>query len=233
MTPKKKDSTKDAARPRLTRERVVSNALTLVDREGLDALTMRALGQECNCDPMGIYRHVQDKDELLDAMADAMWNEIELPPDGLPGTWQEQFREAFRILKDTLGSRPNALPVVFRRAGLTGSALARTEFALEILISAGLPPVDAMWGLDTASCYILGCVMGEAAAAASGISPDQAMEMYARLSPVEYPNLAKVMMSGPKMEAGDSFDHGMNIIIGGLERLLEQARAAETEEVDG
>jgi AcrR family transcriptional regulator len=224
-TAKKKDSAKTTTRPRLSRDRVVANALTLVDREGLDGLTMRALGGECGCDPMGIYRHVKDKDELLDAMVDAIWSEIELPEQGLPGTWQEQFREAFRIFRNAMSGHPNAIPMMFRRSGLTGSAVHRTEFALDILISAGFDPVDAMWGLDTVSCYVLGCVLGQAGHADQEVSRDEAIEAYARLSPTEVPHLASVMMSGADFGKEEAFERGLDLIVGGLEQLLAKTNA--------
>jgi len=233
MSDKKTDRTKDTTRPRITRERVVSEAIKLVDDGGLEALTMRALGQECRCDPMVIYRHVRDKDALLDAIRDGIWDEVEIPEEGLPGTWQEQFRQAFTILKNTLGSHPNALPIVFRGTELTGAALRRTEFALGILIEAGFRPVDAMWALDTASCYVLGHVLGETGATEEGISPEAVAESYGSLSPADYPNLAAVMTEGVVMHRGESFERGMDLMISGLEQILAETQEEHASSASG
>lgn len=222
MTAKKKDAEGTTTRPRLTRGRVVANALGLVDREGLDALTMRALGRECDCDPMGLYRHVRDKEELIEALVESVWMEIELPEERLPGTWQEQFLEAFRIFRNTLLGHPNVLPVMFTTGSLTPSALSRTEFALEILISAGLSPHDAMSGLHAASCFVIGGVLGQVGGLEAGeaMPLEETMEFYSRLSPTEFPNFAKVMATGEIPDPTDSFERGMDLIIRGLQTLL-------------
>lgn len=225
---KKKSTDEKAAtpRPRMTREAVVANAMKLVDREGLDALTMRALGRECDCDPMGIYRHVRDKDELIEALAESVWAQIELPEGRLPGTWQEQFAEAFRILRHTLLSHPNVLPVMFTSGSQGPAALERTEFALEILIGAGLSPHDAMSGLHAASCFLLGCVLGQVEAPAESweeAQVEQVMEFYRHLSPTDFPSLTKVMETGEVPNPEDSFERGMDLIIRGLETLIGDA----------
>ena len=70
---------------RLTRERVVAAALGIVDREGLDALTMRALGRTLGVDPMAVYHHLPNKAAILDAVAEAVIAEVPADPDaGLP-----------------------------------------------------------------------------------------------------------------------------------------------------
>jgi AcrR family transcriptional regulator len=63
-------------RPRLSRERVLRAAVALADTEGLDALSMRRLSAELGVVPMALYKHVADKDELLDGMVDAVLAEI-------------------------------------------------------------------------------------------------------------------------------------------------------------
>jgi len=223
---KKSTDVKATTRSPLTRERVVADAMKLVDREGLDALTMRALGRELCCDPMGIYRHVRDKDELIEALAESVWAEIELPEGRLPGTWQEQFAEAFRLLRNTLLSHPNVLPVMFTSGAQGPAALERTEFALEILIGAGLSPHDAMSGLHAASCFLLGCVLGQVESPAESWEEaqiEQVMEFYRHLSPTDFPSLTKVMETGEVPNPDDSFERGMDLIIRGLETLVPAA----------
>jgi AcrR family transcriptional regulator len=217
---------KATTRSPLTRERVVADALKLVDREGLDALTMRALGRELCCDPMGIYRHFRNKDELVGAVGEALWAEIELPEGRLAGTWQEQFAEAFRIFRNALLSHPNALPVMFAGGQQGPSGLERTEFALEILISGGLSPSDAMSGLNAISCFVVGCVMGQVGGPPEALdetSVEQTMEFYRRLPPTEFPSLAKVMAIREVPSADDTFERGMDLIIRGLETLVPAA----------
>ncbi len=69
-------------RARLNRETVLRSALTLADNTGIDGLTMRALSQELGVVPMALYKHVANKDELLDGMVDLVFGEIEIPSSG-------------------------------------------------------------------------------------------------------------------------------------------------------
>ena len=70
-------------RERLNRDRVLQGAVALADRSGIDALSMRALAQDLGVVPMALYKHVKDKDELLDGMVDVLIDEFE-PPDPAP-----------------------------------------------------------------------------------------------------------------------------------------------------
>ena len=73
-----KESTATERRVPLNRERVLAAAVELADREGIDALSMRRLGQELSVEAMALYNHVANKDDLLNGMVDAVVGEIEL-----------------------------------------------------------------------------------------------------------------------------------------------------------
>ena len=64
----------------LSRERAIAAALTIVDRDGLDGLTMRALGRELRADPMAVYHHLPNKEAILDGVVEAVLSEIPLDP---------------------------------------------------------------------------------------------------------------------------------------------------------
>ncbi len=66
----------------LTRERVLLAAVALADRDGLDALSMRKLGQELGVEAMALYRHVRDKDDLLNGVLEIVVGQIERPKSG-------------------------------------------------------------------------------------------------------------------------------------------------------
>jgi len=77
----KDTQTTPRARAPLTRERVLSAAIELADEGGIDALSMRRLGQELGVEAMSLYNHVANKNDLLDGMTDFVLGEIELPDD--------------------------------------------------------------------------------------------------------------------------------------------------------
>ena len=75
----------------LNRDRVLRAALDLVDEGGVEALSMRKLGQMLGVEAMSLYNHVANKDDILDGIADVVWREIDLP---VPG---EEWEEAIRL----------------------------------------------------------------------------------------------------------------------------------------
>src|SRR4030088_2786511 len=86
--------------PRLSRERVVEAARTIVERDGIDALTMRRVAQDVGSSPMSIYRHVRDRDELLVLLLDKL--AAELPRPRLPREPRARLEAACRAMRDGL-----------------------------------------------------------------------------------------------------------------------------------
>ena len=82
------------ARTPLSRDRILRAAVELADREGLESLSMRKVAQELDVVPMALYRHVANKDEMLDGMVDLVLGEIDPPENDLD--WKQAVRR--RIL---------------------------------------------------------------------------------------------------------------------------------------
>src|SRR3989337_1069 len=101
-------ATDTASHARLDRRRVLQAALGLADREGLDALTMRRLGNELGVDPMTVHHHVESKDRLLDGIAELLWEEVALPESS--GDPAEALRGLARALRDLFRRHPPAAP---------------------------------------------------------------------------------------------------------------------------
>src|SRR6202011_1775405 len=70
-------------RAALTRERILRAAISLADRDGIESLSMRKLGQELGVEAMSLYNHVRNKVDMLDGMVDVVFSEIDLPADGI------------------------------------------------------------------------------------------------------------------------------------------------------
>jgi AcrR family transcriptional regulator len=88
------------ARTPLSRDRIVQEAVDLADRSGVEAVTMRHLGDELGFEAMSLYRYVASKDDLLDGMLDLVLAEWQLPPDA--GDWRESVRTGARAVHDAL-----------------------------------------------------------------------------------------------------------------------------------
>lgn len=157
-------------RPALTRDHILRQALAVIDREGLDALTMRRLGAELHVDPMAVYRHVPNKAALLDGVAEVLWSaaldEEALDPDA---PWRDTIRQAMTRLRATLLRHPNALPIVATHSLVTDQEFAFLERALGVLEAAGLK-VDAnlLYLMNDVALFTIGHVLAEAAEPAGG-----------------------------------------------------------------
>ena len=112
------------AEPRtpLSRDRVLRAAVALADREGIDALSMRRLAQELGVVPMALYKHVANKDELLDGMVDVVVGEIDPPRTGTD--WKTAVRERILSARRALLRHPWASRVMESRPRPTPAVLA-------------------------------------------------------------------------------------------------------------
>jgi TetR/AcrR family transcriptional regulator, tetracycline repressor protein len=154
----------------LTRQRVVSAALRIVDRDGLDGLTMRALGRELGVDPMAAYYHVPNKAALLDGVVEAVWSELSLPePSDQP--WQDQLEQIARAMRETLRRHPNALPILATRPNLSAAGFRLTDRTLGVLFQAGLPAAEALGFVNAAGEFLLGHALAEAGTPFAGPAP--------------------------------------------------------------
>src|SRR6185437_11467239 len=82
----------------LATEDVVAAAVEIVDQQGVDALTIRRVAEACGVSPMGLYRHIRDKDDLLDRVVDSVVGPGLQDLDA-NGSWDQQVAELFRYAR--------------------------------------------------------------------------------------------------------------------------------------
>ncbi|MGW4959426.1 TetR/AcrR family transcriptional regulator C-terminal domain-containing protein [Nonomuraea sp. NPDC004186] len=123
----------------LNREQMLRTAIKIADAEGLDAVSMRRLAAELGAGPMSLYRHVENKDELVTQMVDEVFGEPELPVPG-PDGWRAKL-ELISRAQWQLVRRHLWLPraVSFTRPLLVPNMMAHTEWTLRALDGLGLP----------------------------------------------------------------------------------------------
>jgi len=100
---------------RLTRDAVIAEALALGDAHGFDAVTIRGVADRLGVTPMALYRHVGDKQGLLDGLADALYAELRLPDPA--GDWWEGLADLARSTRAVLLAHPWAVPLFSRPLG--------------------------------------------------------------------------------------------------------------------
>src|SRR3712207_3100125 len=145
---------------RLSHDQIVEAALDLIDRSGMQGLTMRALAHELEADPMAVYRHVRDKDELLGAMCDRLL--VALDPIDLNHGWEPQMRRLAEQVRERFAARPALLPAL-AAAPVTPTSVLIAADTIALLVRAGASAQDAAAGVNAVFSYVLGYAVVEAA----------------------------------------------------------------------
>ncbi len=122
----------------ISRSAVLDAAFGLADDEGLPAVTMRAVAGRLGVTPMALYRHVRDKDELLDGLVELLLSTLPTPADGTP--WEEQLAGLADGIRRTARAHPAVFGLLLTRPAATAPALRVRDSVLAILRATGQPP---------------------------------------------------------------------------------------------
>ena len=223
-------------RPALTREAIVARALEIGSDEGLEAVSLRRLAQELRVTPMALYRHVRDKQDLINAMTEAVLEGIDPAVGFRPGmTWTERMRSAINTYKEQLDARPLALPLSIAYTGDGSPAVWKPlEDFLAILLDAGFPRRDAIVQIRMLSGLLAGHLLMLQQGSPIPLDSHK-VDLLKRgfslallnLPPEDFPNLvrsaddtAEVWLTDPNQWWTNTVD----LIIFGLEGMLERSR---------
>lgn len=198
----------------LTRDRIVSEAVDLLDAEGIGRLTMRRLAERLDTGSTTLYWHVDTKADVLDLALDAVWGEIELPADD--GTWRAHIVDLLGGWRATMLRHPWTAALLGRPM-LGPNMLSRMEVLHAELARAGLPG-SASTAIGWALCSQ---VMGSAAAEATfdmAPSDRDAGRRALHEQADRYPTLvANDFMESERWE--ENFLAGIDVMLDGVERM--------------
>ena len=159
---------------RLDREQVVSAAIALADEVGLETVSLRRVADRLAVTPMALYRHVAGKDDLLDAMADRLYGELDLPAPGEP--WWDALAGLARSTREALLERPWSVPLFVRPlAGPHGRAL--DETLRGALVGAGFSARDVAELHDQLSGMTFALVVPELAGTPNRAAFERGLEL--------------------------------------------------------
>jgi TetR/AcrR family tetracycline transcriptional repressor len=212
----------DGDRARLTKAAVVDRALALVDKTGLDALTIRKLATELGVTPMALYWHFRSKDDLLEGLGERLWSEIDLTVDRA-APWTEQIRSLLESLLKVMRAHPAAPGLLLQTKKLSAEAqLNATELTLDILRTAGFSPEDASMAARSVLWTGIMLVMSEPGI--ESLDDAERTEVQrkkqvglATQSPVKFPRLVECAL--PMTACDNPEDHykfGVDLFVGGL-----------------
>jgi TetR/AcrR family tetracycline transcriptional repressor len=198
----------------LSRERVLRTALELVDRDGVDALTMRRLGRELGVEAMSLYSYVENKQDLIEGVVEQVFKEMPLITPG-PGSWQERLRINAAIFRSVLLRHPKAVRLVAGRPLITEGTVAFVESALVELRSTGLDLATADRVLEVIASFTLGHV---AENLGDEDRPARIHKGY-EIDRSRFPNVRAIQDDHPP-DPDAEFAMGIEFVIAGIERLL-------------
>ena len=217
---------REPEQPALSRAAIVREAITMLDAEGIETLSMRKLGAALNAGATSLYRHVATKDELMELAVDEVVAEITVPPAGRPD-WRAAAAETARSFRATALRHP-WLASVICQAGLAylgPNLLSYSERLAALFAAVGFPEPDG--AIDTVLSYVIGMSTTEAAwlttVARSG---ETEAAFIARLMPAAqqaaagYDHLAEAYaapVAPDPAEVRDSkFAYGLDVVLDGL-----------------
>ena len=218
----------------LTRQRIATAALGVIDRDGLNALTMKRLGIELGVEAMSLYFHYANKDEILDAVVDLLFRELALPEEAKEEghDWAEVARELFLNIRRHLLDHLNAVMLVASRSVHSVDALAPTEMSLRNLRQAGFDEWEAIDGHRLLLSFTLGYVISEAKARGDPARhpEDWGIASYAlhALPTDQVPTLTELATVALAGHADEQFDRCLRGILTALTHRRD-ARLAEEE----
>ena len=218
-----------AAQPRtearipLSRDRVLRAAIVLADETGIDALSMRRLGQELGVEAMSLYNHVANKDDILGGMVDIVVGEIELPA---AGDWQAAIRRTAISAYEVLLGHPWAASLVLSGPGLSYARLRYMDGILGSLRAGGFSAEMTDHAYHALDSHVMGFTLWQVGISA-GLANISSVEDFLReLDQDAYPHLAEHAQQHMKErnpEDEGEFAFGLDLILDGLERLLDSA----------
>ncbi len=216
------DPEPQAPREPLSRSRIVAAAVRVLDRDGVEGLSMRTLAQELHTAATSLYRHVHNKGELLDLTVDAVMAEVALPPAGTD--WRTALRLVAMDLRRVLMSHRDAAVLHGSRMAIGPNALSRMEYLCSTLLAAGFSEEEAAAAGATIINYTVGSVLGEvmptSALEASGYTWDQfAEEMSRRVAALpldRYPTMRRMLPMLLGHHHDQPFEYGLDALIAGL-----------------
>jgi AcrR family transcriptional regulator len=211
---------------RLSRDLVLAKALEVVDAEGLEALTMRRLGQELGRDPMSLYRYAENRAALLDGVTELVLNDLPIQvedPD-----WKAQLRRIAHDLRRLALQHPNVVPLLVTRPLSTPlglrplGTLRPLEQILSLLIGGGFSPSDALHVYRAYYGFLYGHILNELQEFVVDPEENEVLLRLGlhRLPSKEFPRLRALAPALAEYDGEHELDQGITILLSGLEAQL-------------
>ncbi|HET9249286.1 MAG TPA: TetR/AcrR family transcriptional regulator C-terminal domain-containing protein [Actinomycetota bacterium] len=221
---------REAQRVPLSTERIVDAAVELADRGGLDSLSMRRIAEELDVVPMALYRHVANKDELLDAMVDAVV--LEIDPVEADVDWKAAMRGRILSARRMLQRHPWAARVIESRTDPTPAVIGYIDEMIGLFLAGGFTIELTHHALHAMGSRILGFTQ-ELFEDTPDVDPEVEAAMLEAMSQA-YPNIGRMIAIAvgshdDSSRVGDQgcddqfeFEFALDLMLDGLERVRDR-----------
>jgi AcrR family transcriptional regulator len=201
---------------------VLGAAISLADREGIEALTMRRLAQELGVEAMSLYHYVANKDEIVNGMVDIVVEEIELPASG--AEWKSALHSLATSAHQTLVRHRWAASRILSQDGVSEARLRYMEAILRTFRTGGFSPLGAHYAYHALESHIMGFTLWQVGMALDSEKlPDLARSFLQELPVDRFPYLAEHIEQHMAEEPGaiSEFEFGLDLVLDGLERTRD------------
>jgi AcrR family transcriptional regulator len=210
-----------SGRKPLSRDQVLRAAIVLADEAGLESVSMRKLGQVLRVEAMSLYKHVANKDDILDGIADLILADFEVPSGD--ADWKTAIRRSAISAHEVLLRHPWASSLIESRLNAGPARMRYLDALIGVLLAAGFEMALVVRAIMALDSHTYGFVLQEMAwSFDTENAPEMAAAFAQALPEGEYPNLlamAEMAATAPGGAPVD-FEFGLDLILDGLERLL-------------
>ena len=210
----------------LTRERIISAAMELIEREGVDAVSMRRIAAQLDSGVMALYNYVPSKAALLEGVAERVMSGIDFNVDPDAG-WEDQVRAQARAFRHALRAYPRCAMVTVSRPATSAAELRPMEHALALLRSVGFGEEDAVRVVRMFIGFIIGSLLREVGVA-PGLVPQRPLALDQSvlgadrpigLDPAEFPLVTSMSAEIMQRDHDADFEFGLNLLVHGVSEL--------------
>jgi AcrR family transcriptional regulator len=202
-------------RARFTTEEIAAAALGIVDAEGLNALSMRALAAALGTGPMTVYNYVADKEGLEELVVAAVVAQVRLPDP--TDDWRHDAYAIADAMWRGIRAHPAAIPLVLTRRTLSATGFAAADALIAALTRAGLADRDRLAAFHAVLGFVVGAAQAELAGPLTrGRDAPDAAARIGSVAAGTYPNIEALAKVATKMSVDEDFDRGLRMLLDGI-----------------
>ncbi|MEU5883330.1 TetR/AcrR family transcriptional regulator C-terminal domain-containing protein [Spirillospora sp. NPDC047279] len=197
----------------LSQAQLAAAALTVIDRDGLAGMSMRAVAKELGMSTMALYRYVEDRRELEGLVVELVLSGVDPAPPDPAAPWRERLETMVLRMRDTLGAHPEVVPLTAVHRHGSVSLLRWSETVVGILADGGVEGGRRVIALRGMTSYVIGALQLEHLGPLAGEGTD----VIAALPKDEFPVMAATAADARGIDPDEEFRGGLALLLSGIE----------------